>query len=493
MHHSAEYSETAPQSAPGWHACVFAPCDIASVVFLRVAFAAIMVWHVGLFFWRGWIDYFFIAPPHHLSYFGFEWVQPLPGEGMRWVYCLMGLAAIGVGIGMFYRLSAVVLFVTYTWSFLAEAALFQNHYYMMSLIAFLLILIPAHRSHSMDADMFPDQAAGWIPNWCRWSLMFLVALPYVYGGIAKLNGDWLNAMPVGAWISERSTLPVIGPYLKERWVAWVISYAGLLLDLFIVPLLLWSRTRLWAYAAVVAFHVLNSMLFEIDVFPWMMILLTPILFPADWPRRLLRRPPAAALSQTPRPRPTWFERICVGIVCLFAAWQLIFPLRHFMYPGDASWTEEGHQFAWRMMLRRKEVFIRFYATDTAAGTTVEVPIDVLMNPRQIMEVAVSPDQIVAVAPFLAESARRVGLRDVSIRAVVLASLNGRKPQLLIDPNLNLLTVRRTWRHQPWIVELTEPLRSTPWNVPSDQWPELLGIELPQTTIPPGLTMPNQHP
>ena len=93
----------------------------------------------------------------------------------------------------------------------------------------------------------------------------------------------------------------------------------------------------------------------------------------------------------------------------------------------------------------------------------------------------SPDQIVAIAPFLAERAGIAGLKDVSIRATVIASLNGRKPQLMIDPELDLLTVDRTWGHQPWIIELREPRRSEPWDVPAHRWPEALGVELPETT------------
>ena len=493
MNQPADQPVASSPSARIWQARLFEPCDIASVVFFRIAFAGIMLCHVGLFIGRRYVNDIFVVPPHHLSYFGFEWVRPLPGDGMWIVYYLMGVAAIGVGLGLFYRLSAVLLFVTYTYSFLAEAALFQNHYYMMSLVAFLLILIPAHRSLSLDAINVQPRAGIFIPNWCRWALMFLVALPYVYGGIAKLNADWLHAMPVGAWVSEKSDLPLIGPYLTERWAARTISYAGLVFDLTIVPLLLWSRTRRCAYAAVVVFHLLNAVLFDIDVFPWMMILATPILFSPDWPRRLLKLPPLDVSAAPTFSSPTGAQRVSIGVLCLFVAWQLLFPLRHWAYPGDPSWTEEGQQFAWRMMLRRKEVFVRFYATDNTQRTTVEVPIERLLTPRQIMEVAVSPDQLVAIAPFLAERARSAGLQNVSIRAVVIASLNGRKPQLLIDPDLDLLTLQRTWGHQPWIVPLTEPLRSEPWDVSSHLWPEELGIELPSTTFLPSAMTPNPTP
>ena len=71
-----------------------------------------------------------------------------------------------------------------------------------------------------------------------------------------------------------------------------------------------------------------------------------------------------------------------------------------------------------------------------------------------------------------------GLSNVEIKAVVLTSLNGRRPQLQFSPELNLLTVKRTPGHQDWIEPLDEPLRVPAWTVPTLQWPRELGIELP---------------
>lgn len=462
---------------------LWAPCDVAGVALFRMFFAVIMLAHVWRYFSNGLIDYFFGPPPHHLTYFGFEWVHAFDLDGMRRVYYLMALSAVGVGLGLLYRISAVLLFITFTYTFLAEAGQFQNHYYLMSLIAFLLILIPAHRSFSVDSVLVPDKASSFVPTWCHLLLMFQIAVPYVYGGIAKLNSDWLHGMPVGIWISERSDLPLIGPLLTERWMHWFISYAGLVIDLAAVPLLLWRRTRIFAVCVLTMFHLANSVLFPIDVFPWMSILAMTIFFRPGWPRRMLRLQEPQPPDELHSTRGTWRQRFTLGLIGVYVLWQLLFPLRHLLYPGNPSWTEEGHQFAWRMMLRRKDVFLRVYATNSISGKTLEVPVSLFFSPRQIMELAVSPDQIASTAPFFGERARAVGMTDVEIRAVALASLNGRKPQLLIDPELDLLTLRRSIGPQPGIVRLTEPLRSDVWEVPSEDWPDVLGIPLPETTAP----------
>ena len=486
MSRSDEQPVTGPQASASWWQQLWKPCDSAGVVFFRIAFAGIILSHVALVLQNNWIEYYFAGSRYHLKHYGFEWVQALSGPGMKQIHQLMALAAIGVGLGLFYRLSAILLFVTFTYTLLSEQALYQNHYYLTSLIAFLLILIPAHRSFSVDALLFPGRASPFIPNWCRWVLMFLIALPYAYGGIAKLNVDWLNAMPLRIWIPQKSHFPVVGPLLAESWVPWVLSYAGLLLDLSIVPLLLWRRTRLIAYIAATVFHLMNSVLFSIDVFPWMMILLTTIFFTPDWPRKLLRRP-LLTIPEEGSLAPSPMQRVVLGVVGIFVVWQLVFPLRHLAYPGNANWTEEGQNFAWRMMLHNKDLFIRFYATDGLTGKTVEIPIARMLTQKQVSNMAKSPEQIAAASRFFADTASRVGLKRVEVRAVVIISLNGRKPQLMFDPNLDLLTVERTWKHQSWIHPLTEPLRADPWDVPSKEWPDVVGIKLPDATIP--LTRP----
>jgi vitamin K-dependent gamma-carboxylase len=457
------------------------PCDNASVAVFRMAFGLIVLWHVVRYFTEGLIEFYFEGRPHFLTYFGFEWVKPFDVEGMRWVYYVMAMSAVGVCLGLLYRLCAVLLFATFSFTFLAEASQYQNHYYLILLVAFLLILVPAHRSFSIDAILFPSRASWQVPNWCRWLLMFQIAVPYFYGGLAKVNGDWLHALPVLFWAPTKSHLAFVGPFFAEPSAAWFISYFGLVFDLLIVPFLLWERTRVLAFVLAVGFHLSNAVLFSIDVFPWMMILTTPILFSADWPRKLLRlnvaqsgaKPNAAVPPYTPR------QQLTIGVVTVYVIFQILFPLRHMLYPGDPGWTNEGQQFAWRMMLIHKRTFSIVDATDRASGKTVEVPMRQLLTDTQLFQLVTRPHQLVATAPFLAEWVRtEYGFDDVEIRAVVLSSFNGRKPQLQVNPDLNLLTVKRSIWPQPGIIPLTEPRREEPWNVPTSRWPEELGIELP---------------
>ena len=54
-------------------------------------------------------------------------------------------------------------------------------------------------------------------------------------------------------------------------------------------------------------------------------------------------------------------------LALLALAQIAMPLRHWAYPGNVRWKEEGYRFAWRVMLTEKTEHVRFCVTDTETG------------------------------------------------------------------------------------------------------------------------------
>lgn len=68
-----------------------------------------------------------------------------------------------------------------------------------------------------------------------------------------------------------------------------------------------------------------------------------------------------------------------------------------------------------------------------------------------------PDLIVHFGHFLAEEKRRAGYDNVEVRAHVMVSLNGRPPQLLIDPSVDLVKEEVSLLPARWIMPLTTPL------------------------------------
>jgi hypothetical protein len=446
---------------------LFAPVDISSIVFLRVAFGAVMMWEVYRYFIYGRIFRYYIEPAIHYTYYGFGWVRPWPGEGMYWHFYALGFLAACIFVGFCYRVAAALFFLGFTYVFLLDQTEYLNHFYLICLMSFLLVFVPAHRALSVDAWLRPRLRTDWAPAWALWLLRAQIGVVYFFGGVAKLNADWLRGEPMRMWLARGAQIPVFGFVFTQEWMVYLFVFGGLLLDLCVVPLLLWKRTRPYAFAAAVAFHLTNAGIFQIGIFPWFMLAATLFFFPPDLPRRFAHAVlhPSDVPYQPPAPPGdaalplgglSLRRRALVALLAVYMAVQILVPLRHFLYPGDVSWTEEGHHFSWHMKLRDKDSTALFNLKDPASGRTWTVDLRQCRT-RQCDKMAGLPDMIIQFAHHLAEEKRREGYPDIEVRVVVLASLNGRRPQPLIDPSVDLAKVRRSMRPARWIMPLTEPL------------------------------------
>ncbi len=425
-----------------------------------------MVWEVWRYFAHDWISRYWIDPVFHFTYYGFGWVQPWAGSGMYLHMLALGILAVFIVAGLWYRISTALFFIGFTYMFLLEQARYLNHFYFICLISFLMIFIPAHHAVSIDARQNPTIHSWTAPAWALWILRSQVGVVYFYGGLAKINADWLRGEPMRMWLRKRVDYPMVGHYFKQEWVSYYFSYGGLLLDLLIVPFLLWKRTRLIAFGFAVFFHLTNAAIFRIGIFPWFMLAMTLLFFSPDWPKRCLAFVWMAVrgeqthtrdiTSECPSSILSQLQRIVImALVGVYMTIQLLFPLRHFLYPGKVSWTEEGHRFSWHMKLRDKESNARFFvsAPTTNEHWTVN-PHDELQS-WQARKMVSRPDMILQFIHYLVEQKRNEGYENVEVRARVMVSLNGRSPQMLIDSSADLAAQSRTLHSMPWILPLGE--------------------------------------
>jgi hypothetical protein len=100
-----------------------------------------------------------------------------------------------------------------------------------------------------------------------------------------------------------------------------------------------------------------------------------------------------------------------------------------------------------------------------------------------------PDMILEFVHFVRDHYREHGRGELEIRVLALASLNGRRPQLLMDPTLDYAKVDRVWGVQRWVIPLTEPLRREGWKIPLYQWEPLLANQIPEDMRSPALRTP----
>jgi vitamin K-dependent gamma-carboxylase len=463
------------------------PVDISFLILFRMVFGAIMTWEVYRYFTYNWISRYYIEPTIFFTYYGFSWVKPWPGRGMYVHFFLLGVLAVCILVGFFYRAAAVLFFPGFTYVFLLDQTRYLNHFYLVSLISFLLIFLPADRALSIDALLRPQIRSDTAPRWALWLLRTQVGIAYFFGGIAKLNSDWLRGEPMRTWLRPLTRLPSFGFLFEKEWMVYNFVIGGLLLDLLVVPLLLWRRTRPYAFLAAIVFNLLNAVIFQIGIFPWFMLGATLLFFPPDLMRRIVRglkrafasadeqqtagMVETAAISGNPGKDSlvsgvaattkcgplSWRQKAVALVLTTYLAVQLILPIRHYFYPGNVSWTEEGHNFSWHMKLRAKTADAVFIVRHPASGQTWTVDPKQHLEPWQLTRMVIHPDMILQFSHYLAELKRREGYADVEVRARVLASLNGRKPQLLIDPNTDLASVSVSLLPASWILPLSEPL------------------------------------
>jgi hypothetical protein len=160
------------------------------------------------------------------------------------------------------------------------------------------------------------------------------------------------------------------------------------------------------------------------------------------------------LEGTPLPG---HPRLVLSLVSIYLLTQILVPLRHLLYPGRVDWTYEGHRFSWRMKLIDRDARAQFYVINPNNGETLEVDPDAILSPHQTWKMAARPDMILQFAHYLARKVPFYGTKPLRVEARVLVSLNGRKPALLVDQNVDLAAQPRTLKHAPWLLPVNEPL------------------------------------
>jgi hypothetical protein len=433
--------------------------DGTSLAVLRIALGLVVVLSAVRTWVYGWTDSLYAGPTHRFTYLWLGWV-PQPGPlGIRVLVASTAAAGAAIALGWRTRLAAMALLVSFGWIEAIDATTYLNHYWFVTLLALLAIVVPFGATWSLDARHHPDRdqriARGWV-----WLLRFQVGIVYASAGLAKLQPDWLlRGIPLRFWLPARSDVPVIGSLLRHPETAHVLSVAGAAFDCAIVPLLLWRRTRIWAWLVVVAFHVVTWRLFPIGVFPWLMVAMATVFFEPSWPRllaRCLRRQPAEpmpveALVEAGPPAPAWRTRLLIATAAAWVVIQIALPLRHLAYPGDHRITAEGYRFGWNVLLVERTASVTFLVHDPTTGRTSTFDPSDLYTPTQLRVMGSEPDLIQQAARAIAIHEEAELGHHVEVRVDAWLSFNGRPAVRWIDPDVDLAAQPRTPWHKTWII------------------------------------------
>ncbi len=429
----------------------------------RIGFGILIMFSLVRFASNGWIESLYIEPDFHFSYYGFSWVKPL-GIYTYLIFLICFASALFVTIGYKYRYSIVILFLSFTYIELMDKTTYLNHYYLLSCISFLMIFLPCATYFSID-----KQENVKIPQWTIDSLKILIVIVYIYAGLAKINSDWLiNAQPLKIWLRAKYTIPFIGETLLQKdYSYYLFSWGGMIYDCVIPFLLLYKRTRYFAFFMVIAFHIMTRVLFPpIGMFPYIMIFSCVIFFDnslhkkiLDFIRQFLGLRIKSLEKFTSDINSYAKSRLIIPIVVLFFVFQIIFPLRNNFYQGELLWTEQGYRFSWRVMLIEKAGYTTFKVVDNKNKNFQVVDNMDFLTPFQIKQMSFQPDMILDYAHFLGDTFKKRGFNDVSVFADSYVTLNGRPSKRFIDPKVDLYKQKNDLKHKTWIIPIKDDIKS----------------------------------
>ncbi|WP_299433009.1 HTTM domain-containing protein [uncultured Aquimarina sp.] len=430
---------------------LFTQIDNSSLIIFRVFFGFLITAESFGAILTGWVRRTLVEPKFTFNFIGFDFLQPLPGDGMYYYFALMGILGIFIMIGFKYRWSMIGYTVLWAGVYYMQKASYNNHYYLLLLLCILMSALPAGNYFSLDVKRNPALKKISMPRWCVLFIIIQLWIVYTYASVAKLYPDWLDYTVARNLMFSRANYPIIGGLLQEHWTHVCITYFGILFDLLIIPLLLWRKTRLAAFIISIFFHLFNSIVFQIGIFPYMSLAFTVFFFSKERIHHIfMPKKEFYASNQLIVPS---YRKFLIPALTIWFVIQLALPIRHWFIPGDVLWTEEGHKLSWRMMLRGRSGFTNFYIEHPDnPDKRLKVDKTKYLSKKQLRLVNTKPDAIWQFAQFLKEEHLKDG-KEIAIYVTSRVSVNGKKAKVLIDPDVDLTSVE--WNYfatNPWVIK-----------------------------------------
>lgn len=429
---------------------LFQRIDNSSLIIFRIFFGILISLECFGAIATGWVNRNLIAPKFKFPFIDFDFLQPLPGNGMYFYFGIMGLMGICIALGFKYRASMITFTTMWTATYLMQKTAYNNHYYLLILISLIMCFFPAEKSRSIDVKLNPKIESNAMYAYIKWIVVLQLFIVYTYASIAKIYGDWLDFSTIAVLMHSKRNYWLVGDILQEPWIHTVIGSVGILFDLLIVPALLWKPTRKAAFFLSLFFHLFNSIIFQIGIFPYLSIAFSVFFFEPETIRKIFFKSKIPlTTSKVIIPN---YKNILLIVAAVYFLTQLLLPVRHYTFEDDVLWTEEGHRMSWRMMLRSRQGKGRYKVVDK---NTEEV---FIINPKdyvsrsQERKIFAYPDFAWQFAQYLKKEFKEEN-RDVSVYLENSKISINRKPyEPFIDSKTDLAA--ETWyrtKHHSWIL------------------------------------------
>lgn len=330
------------------------------------------------------------------------------------------------------------------------------------------MIVPAHTYKSIDVRRDPSLQRLDAPYWTVLIFRIQVAIVYTYAAIAKLYPGWIENKYLAIRLSSSASyfrydlgVEWFARFLELEPVQYFMVYAGIVFDLFVVPMLLFQRTRKLAFIAGLVFHLMNSIVLHIGIFPYFALSFSLFFYSREFiNRRFLPSKPFVIdrSVSTPYSYPTQLK---MGLLAFFLLVQILLPLRHWIIPENVLWNEAGHRLSWRMMLRNRwDTGLKLYIQEKDSEVKKPVNLYSYLSSRQIRVSLSKPDCIWQTVQLVKQDLATQGITDYALYGQIQVAVNGGRYFELIDPKYNLKEAKWNYfGHQDWIFPTPEKLET----------------------------------
>lgn len=426
---------------------LFSHIDNSPLIIFRIFFGFLLACETFGAILTGWVYSNMVEPKFSFSFIFVPWLQPLPGYGMYYYFAAMGVLGLMVMAGYKYRWSLSLFTILWAGVYYMQKTSYNNHYYLLLLVCFIMIFLPANTYAAIDAKK-PGVKRYSMPAWCSLVMILQVAIVYFYATVAKFYPGWLDGTFTRSLLTDSMTYPPLRELANQKWFYMFIAYAGIAFDGLIVPMLLYKRTRTLAFIASMVFHLFNSITLQIGIFPFFALTFVVFFYPPDKIRKLFfRKKPAVNENIITHENKNLLYYLFIPYFII----QIFLPVRHHFIKGDVLWTEEGHRLSWRMMLRSREGHVSFNVIDKKTGMPVIYSMRDVLTRKQKNSMSTQPDMIWQMAHYIKNEFKAKGM-DVAVYANCKGAVNGSPWKTLIDPAVDLASTQWNYfRHEPWIL------------------------------------------
>ena len=343
--------------------------SISSIVFFRIIFGIYLISTIYKFFTERMIERYFIEPEFGFKYAGFRWISQ-PSEGNTYlIFAILGIAAVFITIGLYYRISSTVFFMGFGYFFLMDKVNYNHEFYWTLSFLFLMIWIPANRNLSVDSVINPSIRSLKMSKKHIYLLKFQLAIPLIYTAIHCISTEWLSAQ----YIQYRFEHNLTSYHLSNEMLEWLpktIACIGLVYGLLMIPSLANRKTQKTSFILLIIYYIIaKTIVGNATPLNWFIVLSTTLFFDENWFFDKLKNidfyrkyisidQPYHNNTESTLYKINNHKAVPYLYILFFVIYsgiQVIIPLKVYAYQGNPGWTNEGTYFSWYPKFQERKI------------------------------------------------------------------------------------------------------------------------------------------